>query len=152
MSLIEKIAKAAALPLAQAQSLPFAAYTDANVLAAESQAVFAKEWVFVCMAGELPEIGDYYATTLANEPIVILRDDSGELRSLSNVCRHRGTTLLDEGFGKINKYITCPYHAWAYSKGGALQAVPYNNEIVVGSGRSSIARFFSRHLERFRLR
>ena len=89
-------------------SLPFAAYTDSTVLTAEEKAVFSKEWVFLCMAGELKEAGDYYATTLASEPIIVLRDDSGELRALSNICRHRGTIILDEGFGRVDQYITCP--------------------------------------------
>jgi len=112
-------------------SLPFAAYTDPAILAAETETVFSKEWVFICMSGELKEVGDYYATSLAKEPIIVLRDDSGELRALSNICRHRGTTILDNGFGKIDKYITCPYHAWAYSKAGALRAIPYNKVIAV---------------------
>ena len=131
MSQLDVITNQALQPLESARSLPFSAYTDAEILQAETQQIFAKEWVFVCMDGELPGAGDYFALTLANEPVLIIRGDDGELRALSNICRHRGTLLLDEGFGSIDKYITCPYHAWAYSKQGELKAIPYNKVIAV---------------------
>jgi len=138
---IQEILTAAQQPLETAESLPFSSYTSPAVLAAESQHIFASDWVFVCMAGEVKNSGDYYALTLADEPILILRGDDGELRVLSNLCRHRGTPLLDEGFGQIDKYITCPYHAWAYSKEGALEAIPYNKTIEVDRAQHRLARF-----------
>ena len=141
MSILETVVATAAAPLETANSLPFAAYTDETILAAEAEHVFAKEWVFVCMAGELAEAGDYFAMTLANEPIIVLRGEDGELRALSNVCRHRGTVLLDEGFGKVDKYITCPYHAWAYDKDGSLAAIPYNKIIAVDRSEHQLTRF-----------
>ena len=93
------------------------------------------------MTGELKNPGDYYALTLADEPIIVLRGDDSELRVLSNICRHRGTPLLDDGFGQINKYITCPYHAWAYSKEGNLEAIPYNESIEVDRSQHQLTRF-----------
>lgn len=141
MNTLKEIQQTAIQPLESAVSLPFAAYTDPAILAAETEFIFSKEWVFMCMDGELKQVGDYYATTLASEPIIILRDDSGELRALSNICRHRGTTILDNGFGKIDKYITCPYHAWAYSKEGALKAIPYNKVIAVDRAEHQLPSF-----------
>jgi len=141
MSNLEEIQKTAMQGLESATSLPFSAYIDPSILSAEAKTIFSKEWVFVCMAGELKEVGDYLAITLANEPIIILRDDNHELRALSNICRHRGTTILDEGFGKIDKYITCPYHAWAYSKEGTLEAIPYNKVIVVDRAEHQLPSF-----------
>ena len=131
MNLPEEIQRAALKPLESAHSLPFGAYTAPEVLEAETQRIFTREWVFVCMANELPEPGDYFAMTLAGEPIVIIRGDDGALRALSNICRHRGTAILDEGTGTVEKYLTCPYHAWAYSKEGELKAIPYNETIAV---------------------
>lgn len=141
MTTLQEIQQTAIQPLETAVSLPFAAYTDPAILAAESEAIFSKEWVFMCMAGELKAAGDYYATSLANEPIIILRDDNKKLRALSNVCRHRGTKILDAGFGKIDNYIICPYHAWAYSKEGALEAIPYNKVIAVDRTEHQLPNF-----------
>ena len=130
-NVLNAIVNSASEPLEKAQSLPFSAYTSEEVLEAERASIFSKEWVFVCMEGELRKAGDYFAIDLANEPIVILRGEDGELRALSNVCRHRGTIILDDGFGRVEKYLTCPYHAWAYDHDGALQAIPYNKVIAV---------------------
>lgn len=32
--------------------------------------------------------------TIAGEPVIVLRDGQGTLRAMSNVCRHRMSTLL----------------------------------------------------------
>ncbi|MEM1232111.1 MAG: aromatic ring-hydroxylating dioxygenase subunit alpha [Pseudomonadota bacterium] len=141
MEILQEIITAAAEPLASARSLPFAAYTDRAVFAAEAERIFAREWVFVCMEGELPSIGDYLAITIANEPVIVLKARDGELRALSNICRHRGTVLLNEGFGTVDQYITCPYHAWAYDTLGALQAVPYNQVISVDRSDHQLTAF-----------
>lgn len=102
MSIVEMICHAANQSLDGAQSLPFSAYTDPTLLLAEQADIFAKEWVFVCMEGEIPNPGNYFAMNLAGEPIIVMRGDDGDLLALSNICRHRGTVLLDEGFGSID--------------------------------------------------
>ena len=86
---------ALAQDLEQAEALPFNAYTDPELYEAEQQHIFYTDWVFVCAAQQLQQPGDYCALKLAGEPIAVLRGQDGQLRALSNVCRHRGTPLLD---------------------------------------------------------
>ena len=111
--------------------MPFAAYTDSRVFAREARRIFLSDWVFVCMAGELPSSGDYYAITIAGEPVVVVRCEDGQLRAKSNVCRHRGTPLLDDGAGNTGRQIVCPYHAWSYGLDGDLKGVPFNENVTV---------------------
>ena len=59
---------------------------------------------------------------IAGEPVIILRDRDGALRGMSNVCRHRMSTLL-EGRGNVRS-IVCPYHAWTYNLDGTLRGAP----------------------------
>jgi phenylpropionate dioxygenase-like ring-hydroxylating dioxygenase large terminal subunit len=59
---------------------------------------------------------------IAGEPIIVLRDQDGRMRAMSNVCRHRMSTLL-EGRGNT-RAIVCPYHAWTYATDGRLLALP----------------------------
>ena len=42
-----------------------------------------------------------------------------------NVCRHRGTRLIEEpGFCKVRKSFHCVYHGWTYDLSGCLTHVP----------------------------
>ncbi len=66
--------------------------------------------------------GDYLAYDLAGQPILVLRDTKGQLRAMSNVCRHRMSTLVD-GRGSA-RAIVCPYHGWTYNLDGTLRAAP----------------------------
>jgi len=49
------------------------------------------------------------------------------VRAFSNVCRHRGSRLVD-GTGGCSKVLTCPYHAWSYARDGRLVGVPHRQE------------------------
>lgn len=115
--------------LGEAKALPFEVYHDANIFAEERHRVFHSEWVFACAEQQISKPGDYYAFNLADEAIVVLRGQDGEVRTFSNLCRHRGTPLLDEGFGHIDKQIICPYHAWTYTDQGDLKAAPFAKDV-----------------------
>jgi phenylpropionate dioxygenase-like ring-hydroxylating dioxygenase large terminal subunit len=102
--------------------LPPQAYTDPDFLALEQQRIFAEGWVCVGRADTLRDPGDYFATSVAKEPVIVLRTDTGDIQALSNVCRHRMSLLL-EGRGNVSRII-CPYHAWTYSLDGRLRGAP----------------------------
>ncbi len=127
--LFSEYATSASASLEEAVSLPFAVYHDQAVYAEEMKQIFRGDWVFVCAQGQLPNPGDYYALTLGGESIVILHGQDGNIRALSNICRHRGTPLLDEGYGTAEKNITCPYHAWVYSQDGKFKGAPFTRKI-----------------------
>ena len=141
MSALDRLREEAIKPLEEAHSLPFAAYTDESVYAEEVKKIFHDEWVFACQEPALAKAGDFFAITLAGEPICIIRGPDGQLRALSNVCRHRGTPLLDEGFGTLTKLVICPYHAWSYDLTGVLKAVPHNERIAVDRERHCLPEF-----------
>ncbi|MGI9282971.1 MAG: aromatic ring-hydroxylating oxygenase subunit alpha [Endozoicomonas sp.] len=127
--LLQQYEALASATLDKAQSLPFKVYQEPSVYELEAQRIFSEDWVFVCTEQELPETGDYFALTLAGESLAIVRGQDGQLRALSNNCRHRGTPLLDEGFGKVEKNIVCPYHAWTYDDQGKLKGIPFPGSI-----------------------
>lgn len=58
-------------------------------------------------------------------PVLVTRQRSGELAAMLNVCRHRGTRLVEnQGFCRLKKGFHCAYHGWTYDLGGALSHVP----------------------------
>lgn len=117
---------AAMAPVGEAGALPFAAYRDEALFALEAERLFRGDWVAVCAAAALAAPGDCLAVDVGGEPVALVRGADGELRALSNVCRHRGTLMLDPGAGRLEGgRIVCPYHAWSYSDAGAFRGAPY---------------------------
>ena len=111
-----------ALPFGQAVAMPKSVYTSAEFADLERQHIFARDWLCAGRADTLREAGDFLTMDIAGEPIIVLRDRDGSLRAMSNVCRHRMSTLL-EGRGNT-RAIVCPYHAWTYNLDGSLRGAP----------------------------
>ena len=105
-----------------ASGLPGYMYTSTTVFHAEMGHIHRRSWFFVGLASELPVPGDYRTIETAGGPVILLRDQSGELRAFANCCRHRGSLLL-AGSGNV-RVLRCPYHAWAYRLDGSLFAAP----------------------------
>lgn len=112
----------AALPFGQAVAMPKSVYTSADFADLEQRHIFARDWLCAGRADALREAGDYLTMDISGEPIIVLRDRDGGLRAMSNVCRHRMSTLL-EGRGNT-RAIVCPYHAWTYNLDGSLRGAP----------------------------
>jgi choline monooxygenase len=108
--------------LAYARTLPSAYYFDPNVLEKENRNVFARSWQLAGRADQVREAGQFFTTTIANEPLLIVRGSDGELRALSNVCRHRAGPVA-KGEGK-RPVLQCGYHGWTYGLDGRLLQTP----------------------------
>ena len=105
-------------------TLPSRYYHDNEIHRQELQAVFHKSWCYVGPAGGLAAAGDYRVERVADQCILIVRDQDSSLRAFFNVCQHRGHELL-EGSGKGRNKIVCPYHAWTYGLDGRLLQAPH---------------------------
>ena len=57
---------------------------------------------------------------IVGEPIVVCRDQKGNLNAFANVCRHRGVAVA-MGAGNATQF-SCPYRAWSYGLDGRLTA------------------------------
>jgi choline monooxygenase len=104
------------------RTLPWSWYTDEAVLQLERERIFRTSWQYVGHAGDVAAPGSFAATRIGDVPVVVVRDEHGELRAFLNVCRHRGS-LVCTGSGK-RATLQCPYHAWTYGLDGRLLAAP----------------------------
>jgi choline monooxygenase len=113
----------------RALTLPARYYFDPAIYAREKEEIWFKTWQFVGFAADVANPGDFFAETVVDQPIFVIRTKQGELRAFYNVCMHRGHVLVE---GRGNKTIlTCPFHAWSYDTTGTLKAAG-NAENVAG--------------------
>ena len=108
-------------------SLPGWLYHDPEFFAAEVRAFLRASPQIVCHESEIAEPGEWRSLEYLGESMIVMRGDDGEVRAFSNVCRHRGSRLVD-GEAGCAKVLTCPYHAWSYARDGRLVGVPHRNE------------------------
>ena len=104
-------------------SLPGWVYHDPDYFRLEMARVIRPAWQIVCHASDIEAPGEWRTLELLGESIIVIRGDDGRARAFANVCRHRGSRLVD-GEAGCAKRITCPYHAWTYAADGRLIAVP----------------------------
>lgn len=108
--------------LSFASTIPSSFYVDRDVLSAENRNVFARTWQLAGHGDKVREPGSFFTTTVADEPLLIVRGADGVLRCLSNVCRHRAGPVA-KGEGKKN-VLPCGYHGWTYALDGRLLKTP----------------------------
>lgn len=75
-------------------------------------------------SSELPQPGSFLRRDLAGLPVFVTRDANGQAHAFLNVCRHRGTRLVDDSQGCKHRF-SCPYHAWTWDSRGELVGVPH---------------------------
>jgi phenylpropionate dioxygenase-like ring-hydroxylating dioxygenase large terminal subunit len=105
-----------------AATLPWSWYSDPAVLRVEQERIFRRAWQYAGHTGQLSGAGTYFSCRAGDVPIVVTRDRAGQMRAFLNVCRHRGSQLV-EGEGR-RETLQCPYHAWTYGLDGTLRAAP----------------------------
>jgi carnitine monooxygenase subunit len=108
-------------------SLPGWLYFDPEFFAAEQTAFLRAAPQVVCHESEIAQAGEWRSLEYLGESVIVIRGDDRQLRAFANVCRHRGSRLVD-GNGGCARVVTCPYHGWSYSRDGRLVGVPHRNE------------------------
>ena len=86
--------------LSRSRHLPGDFYTSKDIEKLERENIFQKEWLCVAREEEFEEYGDYRAIDIAGEPIVLCRAKDGLLRAFYNVCRLRGTAVVEGSGGR----------------------------------------------------
>jgi len=112
------------LPLDDARTLPGEAYIDADILAREQRELFGRLWLAAAHVEDLREPGCYVTLDVSGERILVVRGEDGVVRAFYNVCRHRGSRLIDDERGRLRGAIACPYHAWTYALDGRFRRAP----------------------------
>jgi phenylpropionate dioxygenase-like ring-hydroxylating dioxygenase large terminal subunit len=71
---------------------------------------------------------------ILDDSFIVVRDDSGTVQVLLNVCRHKGMQVCRAEAGTTT-HFRCPYHAWTYKNDGRLAGVPFHQEAYGGDAQ-----------------
>jgi phenylpropionate dioxygenase-like ring-hydroxylating dioxygenase large terminal subunit len=104
------------------------AFVSDDVHKLELDKVFMRNWVFLAHESELPNTGDFVARTLADAPVIVIRDSDGSINALLNSCRHRGSTVSRGDAGNARRFV-CPYHGWSYERNGQLITTTFDKHL-----------------------
>lgn len=98
------------------------AFTDPKIAEIERDKLFHATPQPIAFSGEIPDPGCYLALQVLDMPVLLVRDEHGQLFAFINSCMHRGAQVA-HGSGKSNSLV-CPFHGWSYRHDGMLQGRP----------------------------
>jgi glycine betaine catabolism A len=124
LALAQAIAEGAARANRGVTHVPAAVYTDPAHWAREKALLFDRAPQVLCPSALIAEPNMAVPHDATGRPLLIARDGEGKAHVFLNVCRHRGTRLVEGGEVQCGKRFTCPYHAWTYATDGRLLALP----------------------------
>ncbi len=97
-------------------------FTNEALFELEMEHIFEGNWVYLAHESQIPNINDYYTTSIGRQSVVITKDKQGELNALVNSCTHKGAQLCRYKKGNKSTF-TCPFHGWTFSNAGKLLKV-----------------------------
>ena len=109
--------------------VPYQVYSDADLALREQQRIFrGATWNYLCLEAELPAGGSYRTTFAGETPVVVVKDDDGEIYAFENRCAHRGALIALEKSGQADGF-QCVYHSWSYNRQGDLTGVAFEKGV-----------------------
>lgn len=109
--------------------IPYWVYTDEQIYQRELDRIwYGPHWLYCGLEAEIPEVGDFKATTLGERPVIMVRSAEDVVSVVENRCAHRGVKFCQARFGHA-KHLLCPYHQWSYDLRGTLMGVPFRRGV-----------------------
>jgi glycine betaine catabolism A len=124
LALARQIAAGASSVGTGVEAIPASVYTHEARFEREQERLFRRLPLVIAPSALVPEPNIAVAHDGFGVPLMISRDRDGKAHVFFNVCRHRGTRLLEGDEHHCSARIACPYHAWTYRLDGELVGVP----------------------------
>jgi nitrite reductase/ring-hydroxylating ferredoxin subunit len=117
--------------------LPAECYTSPEFFEFERSEIFSRSWICVGRIEQVANPGDCISAQPAGEPILVTRTNTGEIRAMAAICRHRGQVIPCV---ENQKTLRCPLHFWTYDLEGKLIGAPRMEKEEIAALRKNTAR------------
>ena len=102
-------------------------YVNDEIYRQEMEQIFTRAWLFVGHDSMVPNPGDFVASRMGEEEVILTRDRHDKIHVFLNTCRHRGMKVCRYDSGNALVF-TCPFHAWTWDTEGKLVGVGHQRE------------------------
>lgn len=117
--------------ISRAKTLDTAFYTDPAYLQVAREKIFSPSWQWLGDVSALSSPGACEPVTLLpgllDEPLLLSRDEQGQIHCLSNVCTHRGNLVVTERC--TSPHLRCKYHGRLFKLDGTFRSMPEFAEV-----------------------
>ncbi len=98
-------------------------YTDPAIFELELERIWNRAWIYVGHDSQVKQPGDYFATSIGKQPVVMTRHRDGKVQVLFNRCSHKGAQVVGDTCGNLPQ-LRCSYHGYVFDTDGTLLHVP----------------------------
>lgn len=99
-------------------------YYDPAIFQEEMEKIWHRVWVYVGHESEVAQPGDYITRRIGLQPVIMTRDEEGQVHLVLNRCSHRANMICVNERGNAN-FFRCPYHGWTFNNRGECLGVPF---------------------------
>lgn len=119
--------------ISKASTIHCSFYTNLDYFEAAKEKIFAASWQFIGSNEQVKFKGDVQPFTLLepylNEPLMLTKDQNGNINCLSNVCTHRGNLVAYKSCSKASN-LRCKYHGRLFELTGKFISMPEFKEVA----------------------
>ena len=108
-------------------------YTDPEIFDLEIRRIWGMAWIYVAHESQIPEPGSFFTTTLARQPVLLVRHDDETFNLFFNRCAHKGSKVIELESGRA-RVLRCGYHGWSYETDGRCKHVTGGDEAYKSLG------------------
>ncbi|PZP25859.1 aromatic ring-hydroxylating oxygenase subunit alpha [Pseudomonas kuykendallii] len=131
--------------------IPYAVYSEPEVFEYEQKAIFRGPiWHFLGLEVQIPEAGCYVTAQVGETPVIVVRNDEGEVQAMVNRCSHKGTPLVYTPQGKTKRFM-CIYHNWCFNLNGKMTAAAFERGVRGKGGMADTFKKEDNGLQRLRV-